>query len=76
MPDPIEVLEQILATAPDGPAKIDALNTLAWEIRLNDPVRAAVLSERARQLSQQSQPPYLPGLADSLPVPLYPEIIR
>lgn len=58
MTDLIKTLEDQLAAAPEGQAKIDALNALAWELRHNEPERATILSEEARQL--------WPGLAHHL----------
>jgi len=62
----IGTLETELAAVTDSPAKIDALNALAWELVHTDPQRSRALCEEARQLAVQAPAAYANGLGNSL----------
>ena len=44
-------LESQLKKATNQQVKIDLLNEIAWELRLDDPVKARLLSEQASELA-------------------------
>ncbi|HMD90831.1 MAG TPA: diguanylate cyclase [Anaerolineaceae bacterium] len=66
--DHLRKLELQLNTANEGPDRINALNALAWELRVNDPIRSASLAEQALELSRQQETdghPYPQGIAQT-----------
>ena len=59
-------LEEMLAQASSTKAKIDLINTLAWQLRIQDSERAQALSLEAMQLAKDPGLNYEPGIANSL----------
>ena len=49
--DQVAQIETQLATAESNQQRIDLLNQLAWELRLNNLERAMDLAEQARELA-------------------------
>jgi diguanylate cyclase (GGDEF)-like protein len=61
-------LEKQINRSGEGTDQIDALNTLAWELRVQDPVRATSLAELALERSRSQNaggPPYPYGIAQA-----------
>ena len=67
--DRVNELEAYLANPDSQHGEIDALNELAWELRVRDPERAAVLCQKAWELSQSGEyslKPYVRGQVASM----------
>ena len=67
--DQINELETYLARPDSQQGEIDALNELAWEVRISQSEKAYALCQRASELSTSAafaSQPYVQGLADSL----------
>lgn len=67
--DRIKKLEEYLAHPTSQQGEIDALNELAWELRMSQREKAHALCQRANELSSSIEyvsQPYVHGLADSL----------
>ena len=62
----INQLEEQIAHAVSIQEKINAMNDLAWQLRIWDPERALTLSTEALQLSKSSMPTYEYGIAKNL----------
>jgi diguanylate cyclase (GGDEF)-like protein len=59
-------LEEMIAQAASSEAKIDLINNLAWQLRIQDAERAQALSLEALELSKTCEPNYERGIANSL----------
>ncbi len=59
-------LEEMIARASSIEAKIDLMNTLAWQLRIQDPEHAQALSLEALELSKTHELNYEHGIANSL----------
>jgi len=67
--DRVNELDGYLAKPGNQREEIDALNELAWELRVSQPERVRVLCKKAGELSQSGEfleQPYIHGLAASL----------
>ena len=69
IPDEIQHLEAIIAQTKSIREKIDALNHLAWKLRISQPSRATELSQEAIALSKTgkyTEQPYYEGISRGL----------